>query len=233
MTSTSDPSSESHPFFGIDPVAKPSLPFSEYFHKGMGTEHVGPFLYSLIRMVRPSRLLEVGMGYTTPWLLQGLMDNESVYIDTNADVEYFRRPYDPRLICIDNFSCQVSSAHKKCRNLRQNKYLQIIEGAFQGRASAICQEYGSLDFVWFDCGGVADYEAFCDEYLAICSGYVFFHFTYFRGKPNRNNQVITDHVNKTPAGSSGSGCDSGWFRMDIVEPRKYRQGSVTMFRRRN
>src|ERR1043165_4658914 len=42
---------------------------------GMGTEHVALVLYSLVRTVRPRRLLEIGAGKTTPYLLQALADN--------------------------------------------------------------------------------------------------------------------------------------------------------------
>lgn len=41
----------------------------------MGAELMGPLLYSLVRSTRPRRLLEVGMGYTTPFLLKALADN--------------------------------------------------------------------------------------------------------------------------------------------------------------
>ncbi len=45
------------------------------FVPGMGTEHVGPLLYSLVRMMRPRSVLEVGLGYSTPFLAAGLKDN--------------------------------------------------------------------------------------------------------------------------------------------------------------
>ncbi len=41
-----------------------------------GTEHVAPLLYSLIRMLKPQTVVEFGSGYTTPYILQALKDNE-------------------------------------------------------------------------------------------------------------------------------------------------------------
>eukprot|EP01043_Picozoa_sp_COSAG02_P077535 COSAG02_NODE_17014_length_1035_cov_4.650794_1_plen_335_part_01 len=38
---------------------------------------MGPLLYSLIRFVKPRRILEVGAGYTTLFILQALKDNEA------------------------------------------------------------------------------------------------------------------------------------------------------------
>lgn len=43
----------------------------------MGCENMGPLLYALCRFVKPSRVLEVGAGYTSLWLLQALADNEA------------------------------------------------------------------------------------------------------------------------------------------------------------
>ena len=43
----------------------------------MGCENMGQFLYALCRFVKPSRVLEVGAGYTSLWLLQALADNEA------------------------------------------------------------------------------------------------------------------------------------------------------------
>ena len=47
----------------------------EWWVPGYGTEKVGPFLESLVGLARPQRILELGMGYTTPFLLNGLKEN--------------------------------------------------------------------------------------------------------------------------------------------------------------
>ena len=38
---------------------------------------MAPLLYALCRFVKPRRILEVGAGYTSLWLLQALADNEA------------------------------------------------------------------------------------------------------------------------------------------------------------
>jgi predicted O-methyltransferase YrrM len=84
---------------------KPPMPYEDCFQQGMGTELMAPLLYSLIRFVRPQRILEIGLGYTTPWLIKGLEDNEQIHIDGNADMDYFGKPYDPKIIfCITGCS---------------------------------------------------------------------------------------------------------------------------------
>lgn len=45
------------------------------FDMHMGAENVAPLLYSLIRFVKPSSVLEVGGGFTSIFLLQALEDN--------------------------------------------------------------------------------------------------------------------------------------------------------------
>src|SRR5919108_2855145 len=49
----------------------------------MGTELMGPLLYSLIRSLRPRSVVEAGMGYTSPFIAQALADNVD---DFNAEI---------------------------------------------------------------------------------------------------------------------------------------------------
>ena len=48
--------------------------YKDWHVPGYGTEKVGPFLASLEGLARPQRILEIGMGYTTPFLLNSLKD---------------------------------------------------------------------------------------------------------------------------------------------------------------
>ena len=79
--------------------------------------------------------------------------------------------------------------------------------------------HGPYDLVWFDCGGWEQYKFFAENYWNMIKEYALFHFTYFKGETNTNWEI----VNQLPA----------TFRMDIVEPHKFRQGSITMLRRTN
>jgi len=197
----------------------------------MGTELVAPFLYSLVRMLRPTRLLEIGCGYTTPWLIKALEDNENVHIDWNADHQYFQKPYDPILICIDNKHGGSEETDGSSNDVLQSDYVRFLPTNFQGLSDELKEQYGELDFVWFDCGGPDEYRHFCEEYMPICSGYIFFHFTYFHGQPNSNHDIISQFTSAdTNLGDDGK---SLWSQIDLVEPHKYRQGSVTMLKHRD
>jgi len=104
----------------------------------MGTEEVAPLLYHLVRFCRPRRLLEVGMGYTTPFIARALQDNRRAaemearglaaktqgYLATGAqlDEEWLRADpvlaapafhlsgYRPSFLAIDNLQSPISTA---------------------------------------------------------------------------------------------------------------------------
>ena len=184
----------------------------EWFRGGYGTENVGFFLQSLMQMVRPERVLELGGGYTTPFLIEAIANNSKLYTDTNYDSEYLKNASVPKMVVIDedfNVGGKVNDID----------YVEVIEGRFQGQSKYLYDKYGKFDFVWFDCGGVADYKDFIKEYWDICSEYVIFHFTYYEKQPNKVLETILKNIR------------GSYFRMDIIEPHKFRQGSLTMLRK--
>ena len=99
---------------------------SEFFRQieclcspGMGTEKMAPLLYSLICFNRPRSLLEIGAGYTTPFMAQALLDTvrdwqqEQQQSGNSNFVEgYHARDYSPSLLCIDNQTHSRSTAAK-------------------------------------------------------------------------------------------------------------------------
>ena len=192
----------------------------KHFRKSMGTENVGPLLRTLVQMIRPQRILEVGAGYTTPFLLDGLKVNDKIFDEGNLDPSYkkwHKSNNDPRLVVIDTDPLpQLDS-----------KYVEHIQGKFQGRSQELFDKYGEFDMVWFDCGDAQDYQDFLAEYCNICSHYMIFHYTFFQGQPTTVIDII-------------SGSIDGWARLygannvqriDILEPHKAGQGSITMLKK--
>ncbi len=202
------------------------MEYEDYSRKFMGTESVGPLLRSLVRMVRPKRILEIGAGYTTPFLLEGLEKNEELFDDDsgNLNKEYaknHKKNYDPKLVIIDDMRSMDKifyDGFKKDFNI-SSKYVEFIEGKFQGKSQKLFDTYGLFDFVWFDCGGADEYIAFMQEYWNICSDYVFFHHTYSFQLPNDSLSIILGLAIGNPQ------------HIDILEPHKDRQGSVTMLKK--
>ena len=146
--------------------------YPEHFRPGMGTENVGPFLRSLIHMVRPNRVLEIGAGYTTPFIHEALINNEKVIDDGNLNSTYFNNyHYSPKLVLIDDMSLGNLKQRPGMSTILNSQYTEFIEGKFQGKANYLIDQYGLFDFVWFDCGGSKEYADFFSEYWQICSCY--------------------------------------------------------------
>ena len=196
--------------------------YIEHFRPGMGTEVIAPFLRSMVQILRPNRILEIGAGYTTPFLLEGLVNNEQVFDDGNLDESYFEDyTYDPKLVVIDDMSLGDLKKKPGMKAILQSQYIEFVEGRFQQRSEQVHEKYGDFDFVWFDCGEEQDYKDFLEEYWFLCTGYIFFHFTYSNGAPNQNLEVILSAIGKDP------------FIIDIIEPHKKRQGSVTIIKKQS
>jgi predicted O-methyltransferase YrrM len=113
----------------------------------MGTELMAPLLYSLVRSARPRSVLEVGMGYTTPYLARALADNRADFLrerealghkarawladperhprqwmeaePTYAAPQYYCRDHLPMLYAIDDLSADWSSAPRVEEVLRR------------------------------------------------------------------------------------------------------------------
>ena len=197
------------------------LEYPLLYRAGMGTENVGGFLRAMAQMVRPMKILEIGAGYTTPFLLEALVNNQRVYDDGNLQGSYFKNyKYEPKLVVIDNMSLGELREKPGMRNILTSEISEFLEGEFEGKSLELQEKYGSFDFVWFDCGGLEEYQKFFEEYWCLCSDYVFFHFTFSDGVPNDAHKLI---LNSVPENAD---------IFDIVEPHKRRQGSITMVRKK-
>ena len=120
----------------------------------MGTEAVAPLLAQLIQFLRPQRVLEIGMGYTTPFLAaalaqvrlqvsqesRDLAEKTRPYLaDGNAldetwlhadppllTPEFYLEPYEPRLVALDNLSIASSSAARVREVLSQLELTDLV-----------------------------------------------------------------------------------------------------------
>ncbi|MEU6405192.1 class I SAM-dependent methyltransferase [Streptomyces sp. NPDC046985] len=114
---------------------------------GMGTEAVAPLLSGLIHLVRPRRVLEIGMGHTTPYLARALAETEGLaeaeavglarktrpYLADGRELDEewlesepallvpssYREPFRPRLVAVDDLSDAASSAPQVNRVLAE------------------------------------------------------------------------------------------------------------------
>jgi predicted O-methyltransferase YrrM len=205
----------------------------------MGTESTAPLLYWLVRSVRPRNVIEVGMGYSTPFLAQALKDNVADFEAERARVEngqqdaglsmeyasYYENSYEPRLICIDRMTDAASSA-TRVRNvlheLELSEMCQIVERDLRGSGEFIEELLGVVDFAWID---TWDTLAFIREYWRLINpagGILAVHYlmTYPEGR------AVIRYI------ESLRGPEGGRLEVtNIREPHKVVQNSTTLIRR--
>ena len=90
---------------------------------------IGDFLRAMVQMVRPKKLLAIGTGYTTQFLIEGLINNKRVLDDGNLDKEYIENyRHDPKLIIIDDAPIEAIKEHPGMMNVLTSNYVEIFEG---------------------------------------------------------------------------------------------------------
>ncbi|MDH6578562.1 class I SAM-dependent methyltransferase [Kitasatospora sp. MAP5-34] len=204
----------------------------------MGTDATAPMLYWLIRTTRPQHVLEVGMGYTTPFLAQALHDNavavelersrlgdpDAAELQPMAHPAYYEQPYRPRLVCIDRMTDPTSSAPRAMKVLDElglSGLCTVLEGDLTGSGEAVRQELGLVDFAWID---TWDTLAFVREYWELINpagGMLAVHYlmTYPQGR------AVLHYI------QSLAGPEGGLELTNLREPHRFGQNSTTLIRR--
>ena len=227
------------------------------FEPGMGTESAAFLLYGLVRMMRPRNALEVGLGYSTPFLACALADAREEFEadrDLLADPDqddprlamlippFYSQDYQPSLHAIDDFSLEDSSAPQVVEVLESlglNHVVQVHEGDFRGYSKQLSAGDLPLDFVWFDCGGPRDYVDFIDEFWPLINenhGMLVLHFTYWTVQMQRGGQplpaiISSPIIDEIKRQQAAGGVLARFEMLSLVEPHKSRQGSVTLVRK--
>ncbi|MFD4831265.1 hypothetical protein ACFWPV_15630 [Streptomyces uncialis] len=205
----------------------------------MGTESVAPLLYWLLRTTRPQCVLEVGMGYTTPFLAKALIDNKEAIRQERellgtpegsecqplAYGDYYNEPYEPKLICLDRMTDPASSATRALgvmEDLDLTSCCEVIEGDLRGSSGRVRETAGSIDFAWIDTWNTL---AFIREYWDLidsAGGMLAIHYlmTYPEGR------AVLRYLESLRSREGG--------RLEITnlrEPHRVAQNSVTLLRR--
>jgi predicted O-methyltransferase YrrM len=211
---------------------------SKLYVAQMGTESVAPLLYWLVRMLRPCRVLEIGMGFTTAYLAKAVSDNAEAFCRERdllsrserggvpkALDDYYKDQHQPQLVCIDRMTDSSSSAPRVWGVLVElglDRYCHVIEGDVRGSSSAVAEAVDGIDFAWID---TWDTLAFVREYwqlLNSAGGVLAVHYlmTYPEGR------AVQKYL------ASLRGPDGGRLEMlNLLEPHKYGQNSLTLLRR--
>lgn len=221
-----------------------------------GTEHLALLLYSLIRSVRPKSVVEFGMGYTTPYIIKALSDNQQDFDrerpllltktqqayqagnsadsqrdwflsqPTGADPRFYEQEYQPMLYAFDDYSEEYSSAPKVMEILTALGFERFIT---LSKSSAIAHSSViTQPHLPIDLAwnDALDYEAFFDEYWPLLN-------------PNGGLMIFHNTVNGCPKCAmfvkqlklKQVGQFSDFELLSFFESHKLHQNSYTIIRK--
>ena len=142
------------------------------------TENVAPYLYFLIKTIRPKNIMEIGAGYSSVFFAKALADivaenkiDQKIIDQEKAESNFVRRKnilnekyefnsYEPKLYIIDNFSKKLSvdtarPVERALKSLSLDKFVEFFEADAFNLQSVyqIVEPIKPIDFVFLDFGG--------------------------------------------------------------------------------
>ena len=221
------------------------------YNPHMGVENAGTLLYSLVRFTKCRKVVEIGAGYTTLFLLQALKDNEDEMkriIDLEKDnrlrlldypfgiaskLEKWDSGPTSSLLCIDNCEHQketASGAVGVSRTLGLDSYLEFLRGDAFDALDTHFSETESIDLLWCDFGvGVRmkEYAASVWKYIRP-GGFLCCHSTL----TNRRTREWLENI-RQQSDEEHTGIPSGeYVEVSLLEPHKRYQNSITVLQKR-
>lgn len=193
---------------------------SALFDAHMGVENMAQMLYALVRFVKPERVLEVGAGYTSLFILQALHDNAIELSKVDSGFSYSS----PKLICLDDMSHSHTTAGDLVRIAQQRGLDEILDLQAMDAWDYIVEEH-RLDLVWLDFGLGSRVSEFIHRVWDRVpeGGHVMVHST------------LTNSLTREWVESLRSNKDSLATEAEIVsflEPHKTMQNSFTLLRKK-
>ena len=201
----------------------------------MGTENLAPYLYDLIRFIRPRKILELGGGYTSIFILKALSDNE-LFLKDNSSVDislqneqYLNQTFKPsKLHVIDNLIHEDSTANliiDTSKKLKLDSFLEFHNTDYIGYAENIPKSELPLDLLWVDCGSLNTYHHVMTKYFPLVNkagGIVLIHslLTNLHGALFLKQLKLAQATNQF----------NDFELISLLEPHKTRQNSLTMLR---
>ena len=209
---------------------------SDLMSQSMGTEVVAPFLYNLIMFERPRKILEIGAGYTSMYILKALSDCDSLIKEEKNNVtsnnlinpDYFNNIRPAKLHIIDDFSHGKTTADKvlkKAQDMGFKDLLKFHEADFLNYADKLPKEDLPFDLIWLDCGNLSKYYVFKKFYFPLVNkngGLILIHSL----QTNFHGQMFLKDLKLEQATLSFN----KYELISIQEPHKLRQNSLTILR---
>lgn len=208
----------------------------------MGTEQMAPLLYSLIKFVRPHKILEIGSGLTTIYILAALKE---LSILENSEIEDKETNFNPKLKnqdyykltnpnfflhTFDNYAHPDTSANKVeeiAKKLGLDKHLKLWNHDYRELNQLIPNNEKSFDLIWCDLGGLEHYLVQKEILFPMLSdhmgSYIIFHSTL----SNVHGLAFLNHLKL----AIFEGQLPGFEIISLFEPHKMRQNSCTIIRK--
>ena len=219
------------------------------YNPHMGVEDISYLLYSLIRFTKKRRIVEIGAGYTSLWILQALKDNDdeinrirqlslqdqckllNIQWANKEQLETFVRT-PASLLCIDNCEHQKETATGACavaKSLGLESYLQFLKGdAFE--MEDILEE-ASIDILWCDFGVGSRMKDFLSSGAWSSlrpGGLLLCHSTLTNQRTRDWLEAARAHEGEETTGIP----PNEYVELSLLEPHKYYQNSVSIFQKR-
>jgi predicted O-methyltransferase YrrM len=220
------------------------------YNPHMGVENAGLLLYSLVRFTKSRKVVEVGAGYTTLFLLQALKDNEDemkrvVDLEKEGRLRLLDYPFgiadklreweisSSSLLCIDNCEHQketASSAVGVARTLGLDSYLEFLKGDAFDALDTHFSQAESIDLLWCDFGvgsRMKEYAKSVWRYIRP-GGFLCCHSTL----TNKRTREWLENI-RQQAGEDETGIPNGeCVEISLLEPHKRYQNSITLLQKR-
>jgi len=254
-----DQSLSDDPLFQYDHLVRRSfLPNSPVFHSTflghieslynphMGVENMGPFLYSFLRLVKKRRVVEIGAGYTSLWILQALKDNEDEMerirtlqrdghcrlLDWPWTVPSIIESYDEEramLLCIDNCEHQketATGASAVAQSLGLSEYMKFL----RSDAFDTPLEKDSTDVLWCDFGVGSKMRKFVASTWPSLrpGGFLLCHSTLTNRRTRDWLEAARQHLGENITGLP----PDEYVELSLLEPHKHYQNSISIFQKR-
>lgn len=218
----------------------------------MGTENSARLISTLICMARPETVVEIGSGDSTIFIAQALQQalrdwrHDTALLDTSKweertallDPVGIPEAYRPRLITIDDFSAEGSSAEDAWRLLKDSgideSTVTFIREDFYAIDEATIASWGSIDIAWIDAATPADdirFVAALWEHIAP-GGYLCLHEPTMLSVVSAGESQRLRRVRSPIWEELVHRLDDSFELITLPELHKYRQSGLGIIRKR-
>ena len=219
---------------------------SSLYNPHMGVENLGPFLYSFIRFTKKRKIVEIGAGYTSLWILQALKENDEELerirllqrkescrlLNITWSIPSIVENFDSepaQLLCIDNCLHQketATGASAVSRSLGLDSYMEFKKG------DAFEMDLGvdSVDILWCDFGVGSRMREFVSSAWECLrpGGFLLCHSTL----TNQNTREWLEAARSKSSKEVTGIPPEEFVEISLLEPQKRYQNSISVFQKR-